>query len=415
MAMRRAALWSSVIFIAMIPCENIVEIDGIGTLSRAFGLLTAALWLVATLLTRRPRRPSFFHIVVYLFFVWNVASLLWSFDTDSTISGIATYVQLFVFSYIIWDLFTTTTAIGAGLQAYIVGAYVTIGVILSNFFNGSIHDENNEFAGSGFNTDDVGYILALGIPVAGYLAGTRDNGTRFNPLRLINFFYIPSAMLVIAISGNRAGLIAAVPGLLLGLIAIIRTTPLARLAIPFVLAAAFYVGFSVVPQSSYDRLLSIRSEIGEGDLNGRLPIWSKGIEVFADQPIQGVGTSSHRVGVGLGKVAHNTFMSVLVEMGTIGFLLFYAILAVAIHRASCHRGWNAYFWLTLLLVWVIGSFAMSYELRKPTWLFLSLVVASAGAVVRPKGIELSLPTATSIRPTTAIGYPTSTREINWPR
>jgi hypothetical protein len=39
-------------------------------------------------------------------------------------------------------------------------------------------------------------------------------------------------------------------------------------------------------------------------------------------------------------------------------------------------------WLTILLVWAIGAFSLTWEHRKPTWLFLSLVVVSADLSVR---------------------------------
>jgi len=82
------------------------------------------------------------------------------------------------------------------------------------------------------------------------------------------------------------------------------------------------------------------------------------------------------------KVAHNSFLSVLVEVGLIGFVLFGIILTIAIVKAWNHPKWDKSFWLSLLLVWAIGASSLTWEHRKVTWLFLSLVVASAALTSR---------------------------------
>jgi O-antigen ligase len=80
----------------------------------------------------------------------------------------------------------------------------------------------------------------------------------------------------------------------------------------------------------------------------------------------------------LGKVGHNSFISVLVELGLIGFLLFGIILAIVFTQAWSHQSkWDKSFWLTVFAVWTIGSSTLTWEHRKTTWLFLVFIVASA--------------------------------------
>lgn len=77
-------------------------------------------------------------------------------------------------------------------------------------------------------------------------------------------------------------------------------------------------------------------------------------------------------------MAHNSFLSVLVELGLVGFALFGIILTIAGFGALRQpTKWDTIFWLTVLLTWVICVSALTYEYRKATWLLLSLVVASA--------------------------------------
>ena len=78
----------------------------------------------------------------------------------------------------------------------------------------------------------------------------------------------------------------------------------------------------------------------------------------------------------LGKVAHNSFLSILVEVGLIGFALFSILLAIAVINAWRQPKWDSYFWLTMLLAWAIGASTLTWEHRKSTWLFLALLIAS---------------------------------------
>ena len=87
-------------------------------------------------------------------------------------------------------------------------------------------------------------------------------------------------------------------------------------------------------------------------------------------------------------VAHNTFISVLVEEGLIGFVLFVLILAGLWQGASTLRTPEKRLWMIVLLVWTVGVMELTWEYRKPTWLLFGLLAASITAV-RPKGRPVS--------------------------
>ena len=128
---------------------------------------------------------------------------------------------------------------------------------------------------------------------------------------------------------------------------------------------------------SFQRLGTTGSEISEGDLNNRTNNWREGLASFAEHPLMGIGSNMYRSVNSLGKVAHNSFVSVLVEVGLIGFALFGIILTIALIQAWGQPKWDSRFWLTILLVWATGAFCLTWEYRKSTWLFLSLLIASA--------------------------------------
>lgn len=388
--MRAIVFALSLVLIFILPWEGAVNIPGLGTegsstLTRLLGLGVGALWLLTVVFTGRFRKPGLFHMVLLLFVLWNAASVFWSVDPDNTFAYVGTWAQLFMLTLILWDLFDTKVAILAGLQAYVLGAYIALGSAVSNFLGGNAYYTHYErYSAGDTNPDGFGFILALGIPVAWYLASS-ESTTKWGKLfKVINYAYIPAAFLGIALSGTRTAMIAAIPGMAFGLASITRLSLWAKVTIfLFLASAALLLQPYVQPLKSFQRLGTTSAEITEGDLNNRTNNWREGMDSFEEHPLFGVGGNMYRSINSLGKVAHSSYLSILVELGLIGFALFGTILAIAVVHAWGLPKWDSIFWLTILLVWAIGASTLTWEYRKTTWLFLSLLFATA-ALIGPR-------------------------------
>jgi O-antigen ligase len=115
-----------------------------------------------------------------------------------------------------------------------------------------------------------------------------------------------------------------------------------------------------------------------GDLPGRVSIWREGFAILSEHPLLGIGSGAFKTAaIQSDKVAHNVFVSVMVELGIIGFILFTIILVITVYQALRQPKWYARLWLTVLLVWGLGASVHTWEENKPTWFFLSLVIVSA--------------------------------------
>ncbi len=384
--MKYLAYLMSLLLIFVIPWENSVDVPGIGTISRLIGLLTAITWLLAVVIEGDMRRPGLFHGLVTSFVAWSALSLFWSVDPPSTVRVVWTYVQLLVLVYLLWDLYATPTRIRAGLQAYVLGAYVAIGSIVFNLLMGQAGPVNR-YTVTGFNADTAGLLLAIGMPIAWGLGLLQMRQGRGGLLRWLNLTYMPLAFLGIALTATRTALLATLPAILLAIASLARLSPRRRLFIGLLAVAGVLAVVPLIPQTSVERFLTTSSEISSGALGGRGHIWSMGLKTYAQHPVLGVGAGAFRTAVGIGKVAHNTFISILVELGIVGITLFLGIVGVALAHALRHPPWGTRFWLTLLVVWAVAASSLTWETRKLTWLVLTLTAASGAVQTRPRRKE----------------------------
>ncbi|MDX1520488.1 MAG: O-antigen ligase family protein, partial [Anaerolineae bacterium] len=300
--------------------------------------------------------------------------------------------------FILWDLYTTRAVLLAGLQAFVLGDYVAVGSAVYNFFFGeAYYSHYQRFSPSEqSNPDGFGFIVVLGLPVAWYLASSMTTPKMNGLLKFLNYGFIPAALLGIALSGTRTAVIAAIPAMAFGLASLTRLRLWARVTIFVLLTSAILVLLPHVQTlTSFQRFSTISSELGGGDFNQRGGLWREGLAAFTESPLIGVGANRYRSVNSLGKLAHNSFISVLVELGVIGFALFGSILMIAVIEAWRQPKWEASFWLTWLAVWTIGASSLTYEYRKATWLILSLLIVSGALTanreedVAPAGLKPS--------------------------
>lgn len=380
MRIREIAFWFSVLLIFIIPWESGAVIEGLGPVARGVGLLAAGSWFGVVLATGRMRRPHPFHLVVLLFLLWNVISLIWSVNTDETLDNLETYVQLAIMVFLIWDLHTTPRKIRIGLQAYVLGAFVTVWSVISNYLAGITTGQSGRYSGFDFNENGLAMILVIGMCIAWYLAINSSQSTeneqpweRF--LRFVNYVFVPLAIFSVILTASRTALFSMAPFVWFMLGSVSRLKISSRLLLTVGMITALILLQPLVPQTSLDRLGTTSTELTDGDLNGRRQIWAAGIDAFLERPITGMGSGVFRTVAG-GKVAHNTYLSILTEIGIVGFALFLGMLLVSLYQVKYQTKWMVSLWFTVFLTWAIGVSSMSWEYRKPTWLIMAFVLTN---------------------------------------
>lgn len=388
-------LW---IFAFAIPWENGLLIPGFGTVGRAAGLAAFGLGVLAVLDSGRLRAPVLQHVLMFLVVTWVGLTYFWSFAPARTRIVAVTFLQLLAMVWLIWQFAQTRRQQILLLRAFVLGTIVSAGATLVPLLNGAGAASGpyyGRYTSMGFNPGDMALILALSLPISLYLM-VCDETWRFR-----FYFYgahVALALCAILLTASRGGLIACCAVLPLVPFVVSRLSRQQK-TVGLTLVLLMGVGMlSVVPESSWSRIGTIGSEVRSGTLNERTMIWQTGWMVFGQSPFWGVGaaafapSANHALGMPFHEVAadgevnielaaHNTFLSVLVEQGVIGFGLYLAMLLTLVLSALRLPAIDRAFWLSVLLTWTIGVSGLTWEDRKPSWFIFGVLVAAAAAQI----------------------------------
>ena len=375
------------LFVFAIPWENALILPGLGTVSRLLGLVALPVGLLAILDSGRLRVPSAPLILMALFVVWGSLSYWWTVDPEATTTLTVSWIQYLGMVWLIWELAPQREKLLGLMQAYVFGTVISAGDTVLTYLSGNaIYYQR--YAGSGFDPNDLGLILALSLPISFYLVSTQKRG----PLVWIYFAQQIIALVAIALTSSRGAVIATLVALLFVPLSSARMSFRQKGAFLLLGVIAISCALIYLPESSWKRLGGISAEIEEGTWNSRKLIWSVGLELFEDHPLRGVGAggfsaSLQRV-LAIEQVAHNTFLSVLIEEGLIGFSILLLSLMALVLPALRLPALERNLWLVLLATWGAGVSTLTWENRKPTWFVFGLLaawLATAAPFVRRKG------------------------------
>ncbi|MGP3560191.1 O-antigen ligase family protein [Geobacillus sp. BK01] len=370
--MRRVTLYLVCVFVFVIPIENIITISGLGTISKLVGALLFFVVLLYTIVIGKIRRIDKFDILFFVFIVWGTLTYFWSFDKILSAQRILTNVQLLIMIWILREFLSNGKARLMILQSYVLGAMVSVASVISSYVqNKSVY--GNRFVAQGFDPNDLGLILALSLPIAWYLSLKQKNS-------FINRVYIPLGYFSIILTASRTSFVVSLIGLLYIFITFHQLSKKSRIIIFLaVLLVSSYV-YNLIPEASVERLSTISKEVSNGDLNDRTNIWKCALTLFYVQWANGVGIGAFRQAVldcyGARVVAHNTFISILVEQGVIGFFIFslvilYLVYVIMKFTDPEHRVLHIIFMIMLFL----GVNFLTWEYRKVFWLILAIMAS----------------------------------------
>jgi O-antigen ligase len=388
--MTRTAYLFLLCFVFVTPWEQVVHIEGIGTISRAVGMITLAVAVIAVLRKGHLRPPTLFHLFAALFVIWGGVTMFWSLDQNATLLRLVRNLQLFALLWLVWELAPTPQQRVGLFQAYVFGAAVSALDILGNYIQGKHllgRGKYERFAATGFEPNDIAFLLVLSLPMAWHLSTSH----RLAWIQWLNRIYLLVAMLAIALTGSRGALVLSIVALMIVPWTMGRLRLRLKFAMLLVLAASAVITWKYITPRALARLETTKSEITQGTLNEREVIWHAGLQLVPRYPLGGIGAGAFQNAVvpflGYPKTAHNTYLAVLIEQGALGLTLFLLMFVAAFLHVRAAPPRDRRFLFILLLTLFIGLLPRTWEDEKQTWLVLSLLlIPAATAGTRESGI-----------------------------
>jgi O-antigen ligase len=368
------------------------------SINKLMGLLLIISWLAAATAGEDRRRKLFesfgFLYLLVLFLLWVGLSATWADDPGAAIGAATRYGPNMLLFLIVYAAVRTRD------QALVVVGALVIGTLISAAYGivfPTEADADGRLSGALGNANATATALAVGVALAGALAiALRDNPW----LRFGAAIGVPLCFVALFLSVSRGGLVA-LAAVLVAAVTMAGRRRLAALAVVAVAVVGTVGYFAVVaPPEARDRI--VESDGG----TGRSDIWTVGWRMVEANPVVGIGAGNFASSsvhyllepgaiqradfiVDDPKVAHNTYLEVMAELGTIGLALFLAILAATLGfalkavRAFARVGdremeiiSRALF--VALVGTLVASFFGSREFNNQLWLLMALAPALLG-------------------------------------
>lgn len=365
-----------------------------------FLILVAFCFLVTNRLYVPRYAMLFFAILLVVSTLTTLVITPWQFDVLlSTRSVVGDVIKLFIsFAYFVLGVSITRAGLhNVALRWFSIGALcvAVLGVLLEAaglrealpmFYFGEIRFK-------GFMSDPNFYavLACTGVVYFAY-------STHFRPL--IRWFAVIMLSISVFISGSKTGLVTLV--VIATLVILTRTLRSGKIApaVFLVFAALALVALfnplvdalvqlanrysDTIPQ--LERIASLLSEDPLESISGsgseRASVWATGLHIIALTPIVGVGVGSYlTVGeelFGEEQVAHNTFIQLGAEWGLVLSFVLFAWIAVMLVIATFSSGnkeldTNMLILRETIIVFLIGSMALSLNNARMLWLFLGIL------------------------------------------
>lgn len=382
-----ASLW---LLAFAIPWEDAVTISGFGTSARLIGVVAIGLGLFAIMERGSVRRPAPGHYMLILFVISAAVSYMWSLFPEGTWNQTLTYLQLLIMVWLIWELCPEAQHQLRLMQAYVLGTNISALDTIYEFFS-HVQADYQRYAGARLNANDLGLMMALSIPFSYYLL-MRSKG----PMVWVYRLQLVLAGTTVLLTASRGATLASLAALAIVPLTSSWLTAKQKAAVLLTGSLLVAAALAFVPSTSWERLSTMPKALDHGTMSGRTVIWGAGWEIFREHPVLGIGSNAFRVVVSrvlaepirLDDVdspappAHNTFLSVLVEQGILGFAIFCAMLGVLVNSLKTLPPIPRKLWIICLIVWTVGVSSLTWEMRKPTWFFFGLLIAQCGGALQ---------------------------------
>lgn len=383
-------VWGIVIIVGAIPIQKLLpNIPFSTSLFPVFGAVTLASYVAHEIIIGR-RKPTLLgvHIVSGLFVMWAIVSHPFEAMQLGARVWTFTLVQLWLFTFLVTQLVRSVDDSKHVMIGFILTVLVSALLAISQAHVNLTSETSIRAIGYVGSPNILGRLFVVGVIFLIYLRIEKlPNALTLAGLALL--------LIGLALTVSRTSLLLLFFSVLMMLAYQAVRREHGRM---YLLLVAIAVAAVAIPLEYWSIVSGIPSSIvrGTDSVGFRYQQWQATFAMWLENPIAGVGIGQAKAeGVfygrtflpyyGLNMAPHNAYLSILVETGLVGFILFVSMLGMAIAslvRSSFRKlndaSFTMYTWLVVLLTLLVGGMTTSDQFNnKLIWFCIGLTALSS--------------------------------------
>ncbi|MBO9605732.1 MAG: O-antigen ligase family protein [Paenibacillaceae bacterium] len=373
LAVMRAPIVLLMAYVAVIPLEDGFYVTGIGSVTKIFGLLFAGFYLLTQL---RRLQVNVIPAGVWIWYGWELLSLVWSANTHTSIYSVSMLAQQFLMVL----LFANVVAQNPRALMLLLWTFAASNAVMSVFgIKNFLADLDSLLDPGRYNAypgQSVAHFAAVIIPAVLFLVN-RVMQTRTQSVRVAALALLALCGMGVLVSGTRSAWI----GVVVALAYMLMQRFTFKKAVMFAVVLAM-LAVSMVYVPKLNQLVTERSSTAvESGGAGRTGIWYAGLHAYMLKPALGWGVGNFRNAKPfpdeMQRGSHNIYLGEAVSTGTIGLLILLGMLVSLYRWPAGHR--YAVIVRSMLIAYAVEGFFLDIVNRKYLWFAIALVIGLGAA------------------------------------
>lgn len=292
-----------------------------------------AIAIVGLILTSRYHKVDSYLLWIVFFTIWCAFSLLWALNIDAAFFYLIWYLQAILLAYAIGTTIKSIADVEYTLKCIMVGGVILAlrsvrGVSFSSI-GGSFRVGTN----IGYNANELALKVALSCIIAFHYFKVSKN-RKWKTLFLV---FIVVTLGAVFLTQSRQGIVMAIGSILIYML-VSSPNPIKFIKNTFIVFVGLFIFYLLITRIPFfnnlfgKRFLLLFNIINndakvDNSINNRLGHIKNGLNAFYNSPIVGYGAGNFNAVAGSGTsasgYAHNNYIQLLVDLGLVGFLIYY--------------------------------------------------------------------------------------------
>lgn len=324
LVLKRPFLFPFGLYVFLLPFDELLAVtggSGGATLTKLLGMSTIAVFFLKGIVEKRMRLPDRTTSYWVLLVAYSMASLAWSANFSATLNVLQTVVGLFLLYLVVASYKVKKSEFALLKRIILAGGMIGALFLIYLFLQGSIQDDRIFIVMGGRSTDPNFLAFKLLVPLAIGISMLREE---YGQVKRFALWVILIVLVFgIVLTGSRGGMLG-------GMTIVLAFLRFSKKRLSYILGVGVLalVLIYILPEFVVHRVDIALKTRG----SGRLDIWYVGWKSLEKYWLFGAGLGNFPVaynefaifspdfkGSGLDRVAHNIYISFLVELGLVGF------------------------------------------------------------------------------------------------